>query len=194
MAYFPKAPDRKGSIHFNPVMNRYEIYDGVKWVEMKDVSAGGVSMGTRLTDFDPNGTYKDQYYTDSTTKPRITNNISNNNKFTVRTTSGDVTADLETGDLTLPFGMSRIDGLREFWLAFQEHFKGDNSAMYEKEIKKLENEIVGYRMERNSLERYGKDELKKHLASKIRSKYGSEKFIMMKPDDLLKFLELEDEK
>jgi hypothetical protein len=104
-------------------------------------------------------------------------------KNLVLTTSfGDVTLDLEKGYITIPPGIGKDDAIREFWLAFQEHFQPTNKAEYEKKIKDLENKAEEYG-------KYATELVTNKIAKKIATKYGSEKFIMIKPEDLIRFIE-----
>ena len=85
--------------------------------------------------------------------------------------------------------MGRDDAIREFWLGFQKHFQPSSNAKYETEIEGLKRDYV-------RLETYYKEKLvniekdaAKHIGEKLRKKYGNEKFIMVKPEDLIKFIE-----
>ena len=189
MAMYPPV----GSYRMNPVTREHEVFTGgAGWMPVSGIGQGPLPTGSpnSITSFDPTTVYKDIYTTDHTT----TIAPPGNNKFRVITKAGTVVADLETGELTVPIGVSRQQMLREFWLAFQEHFKGGNAAKYEQEIKKLENEIFGYKMEQSKKEKELKKRIQDRLVDKINNTYGNQKFIMMKPDDLIKFLEIPDER
>lgn len=111
--------------------------------------------------------------------------IHSKSKMRVTTKRGSVTADLETGELTFPPEVGKDQALREFWLAFQEHFQPTNKEKYEKEIFDLKHE-------KDMLAELLKQEKKAAanlVVEKVRKKYGNEKFIMVKPDDLIKFIE-----
>jgi hypothetical protein len=121
--------------------------------------------------------------------------------LTITTSKGKITANLETGDLTLPHGVGKDEGLREFWLGFQEHFKPTVTLNppSSPDISKLEQEINNLKAALDSVN-YAKMEAEKqsieakkiaanHIADKVRKKYNKEKFIMVKPEDLIKFIE-----
>jgi hypothetical protein len=102
---------------------------------------------------------------------------------------GKVGVNIETGDMTIPQGIGRDAAIREFWLGFQEHFQPLNKAKYEKEIADLKDDIQKMK------DYYGKaleaadKKSSSVVAEKVRKKYGNEKFIMIKPEDLIKFIE-----
>jgi len=107
----------------------------------------------------------------------------------IETKVGRISVDIETGDITVPVGVGRDEAIREFWLGFQKHFQPSNKAKYEMEIE-------GLKRDYQRLETYYKEKLveiekdaAKFIVEKVRKKYGSEKFIMVKPEDLIKFIE-----
>ena len=109
--------------------------------------------------------------------------------ISIETKAGRVSVDIETGDITVPVGIGRDEAIREFWFGFQKHFQPSNKAKYESEIEGLKRDYV-------KLETYYKDKLVSiekaaagPIVEKVRKKYGSEKFIMVKPEDLIKFIE-----
>jgi hypothetical protein len=111
------------------------------------------------------------------------------NVIAIETKLGRVGINIETGDITIPPGIGRDEAIREFWLGFQKHFVPSNKAKYEKEI-------AGLKSDYQRLENYYKDKLTsvgkdatKPIVEKIRKKYGNEKFIMVKPEDLISFIE-----
>ena len=111
------------------------------------------------------------------------------NVISIETKLGRISVDTETGDITVPVGVGRDDAIREFWFGFQKHFQPSYNAKYEKEIEGLKRDYT-------RLETYYKVkllEMEKDAAGiiveKVRKKYGSEKFIMVKPEDLIKFIE-----
>ena len=90
-------------------------------------------------------------------------------KFTINTKKGDIILDLDNGDITFPIEVGRDEAIQDFWLGFQKHFgKLDKPEPDEATLK---------------------DQVKSKIIDKVRKKYASEKFIMIKPDDLIKFLE-----
>jgi len=106
------------------------------------------------------------------------------------TDHGRVSLNIKTGDLTIPGGMSRQDAIREFWFGFQEHFNPHPEAT------KYINQISWWKKKAEDLEqhadeyaKYALKEANKKIAEKIANKYAGEKFIMVKPDDLIKFIE-----
>ena len=107
----------------------------------------------------------------------------------IETKLGRVGIDIDTGDITVPVGVGRDEAIREFWFGFQKHFVPSNKAKYEKEIE-------GLKRDYERLETYYKAKFveiekdsAKFIVEKVRKKYGSEKFIMVKPEDLIKFIE-----
>ena len=107
----------------------------------------------------------------------------------IQTNVGTVGVDLETGDITIPPGIGRDEAIREFWLGFQKYWEPTNK-------KKYESEIEGLKRDYQRLETYYKEKFveiekdgSKFIVEKIRKKYGSEKFIMVKPEDLIRFIE-----
>ena len=94
-----------------------------------------------------------------------------------------------SGDITVPVGIGRDEAIREFWFGFQKHFVPSNRAKYEQEIE-------GLKRDYHRLETYYKEKLiqsekdaAQPIIEKVRKKYGSEKFIMVKPEDLIRFIE-----
>lgn len=107
----------------------------------------------------------------------------------IETKVGRVGINIETGDITIPPGIGRDEAIREFWFGFQKHFQPSNKAKYETEIEGLKRDYV-------RLETYYKEKLvniekaaAQPIVEKVRKKYGNEKFIMLKPEDLIKFIE-----
>ena len=107
----------------------------------------------------------------------------------IETKVGRISVDIDTGDITVPVGIGRDEAIREFWFGFQKHFVPSNKAKYESEIEGLKRDYV-------RLETYYKEKLvniekdaAKPIVEKVRKKYGNEKFIMVKPEDLIKFIE-----
>ena len=111
------------------------------------------------------------------------------NVISIETSLGRIGINVETGDLTIPPGIGRDEAIREFWFGFQKHFVPSNRAKYEQEIEGLKRDYV-------KLETYYKEKLVSiekaaagPIVEKVRKKYGSEKFIMVKPEDLIRFIE-----
>ena len=111
------------------------------------------------------------------------------NVISIETKLGRISVDTETGDITVPVGVGRDDAIREFWFGFQKHFQPTTNQKYE-------TEIAGLKRDYERLETYYKAKFveiekdsAKFIVEKVRKKYGSEKFIMVKPEDLIKFIE-----
>lgn len=102
---------------------------------------------------------------------------------------GTVTINLDTGELKMPPNIGRDAAIRDFWLGFQEYYQPTNKAQYESKIKKLEAEIKEQHDKADEYAKYVLKEANKKVAAKISAKYSGEKFIMVKPDDLIKFIE-----
>jgi hypothetical protein len=103
-------------------------------------------------------------------------------EFAINTPHGQVKINLDTGDLTFPPGIGRDVAVREFWLGFHEHFKTIDKKKYEQQIAEISRKADEYRNHAN-------DVVKKSILKKIAEKYGNEKFIMIKPADLIKMIE-----
>lgn len=103
-------------------------------------------------------------------------------EFAINTIHGLIRINLDTGDLTFPPGIGRDVAVREFWLGFHEHFKTIDKKKYEQQIAEISRKADEYRNHAN-------DVVKKSIVKKIAEKYGNEKFIMIKPADLIKFIE-----
>lgn len=104
--------------------------------------------------------------------------------YVVSTDKGDISLDLKTGDITFPLELGRDEAIRDFWFGFQKHFPCGNDEHYERSINILKDEL---KRQDQSLTKVVK-ETKEKLVEKIAKKYGSEKFIMIKPEDLIKFI------
>ncbi len=111
------------------------------------------------------------------------------NVIAIETKVGRVGINTETGDITIPPGIGRDEAIREFWFGFQKHFNPFDKTKYEIEIEGLKRDYA--RLEtyyKDKLVNLGKDAAKP-IVEKVRKKYGNEKFIMVKPEDLIKFIE-----
>jgi hypothetical protein len=107
----------------------------------------------------------------------------------VETQHGRVTVNYDTGELTLPAGIGRAEGIRDFWLGFQENFKSTNTEKYEREILNLKRELASTKSTAALMKQESEKSASKRVADKVKAKYGNEKFIMVKPEDLIKFIE-----
>jgi hypothetical protein len=111
------------------------------------------------------------------------------NVIAIETKLGRVSVNIETGDITIPVDVGRDDAIREFWLGFQKHFIPSNKAKYEEEIKFLKRDLAGAKASAVLMKQESEKEASKRVAEKVRKKYGNEKFIMVKPEDLIKFIQ-----
>ena len=111
------------------------------------------------------------------------------NVISIETKLGRISVDTETGDITVPVGVGRDDAIREFWLGFQKHFQPSNKTKYEEEIKFLKRDLAATKASAVLMKQEGEKDANKRVADKVRKKYGNEKFIMVKPDDLIRFIE-----
>ena len=111
------------------------------------------------------------------------------NVVEIVTKVGKIGINIETGDITIPPGIGRKEAIREFWLGFQEHFNPFDKAKYILEIDSLKKELSATKTSATLMKRENEKEASKRVSEKIRKKYGNEKFIMVKPDDLIRFIE-----
>ncbi len=111
------------------------------------------------------------------------------NVIAIETKLGRVSVNIETGDITIPVDVGRDDAIREFWLGFQKHFIPSNKAKYEEEIKFLKRDLASTKASAVLMKQEGAKDANKRVAEKVRKKYGNEKFIMVKPEDLIKFIQ-----
>jgi hypothetical protein len=119
-------------------------------------------------------------------------NVGNFQKnLTIQTGLGDIAINLTTGYMSIPPGVGRADAIREFWLGFQKHFQPLDKKSYDDKILKLERELAVAKTSAALMRAENQKEASKRVAEKIAKKYGNEKFIMMKPADLIKFIEEE---
>lgn len=102
---------------------------------------------------------------------------------------GDVTINLDTGELTMPPGVGRDAAIRDFWLGFQEHFQPTHKVKYEATIRQLEQELAQTKNTATLLREADTKAAHKRVAEKVAKKYAGEKFIMIKPEDLVKFIQ-----
>jgi hypothetical protein len=111
--------------------------------------------------------------------------------ITIQTSLGDIALNLKTGDIAIPVGVGRDDAIREFWLGFQKHFQPLDKKSYDDKILSLERELAMTKSSAALMRAENQKEASKRVAEKVAKKYGNEKFIMMKPADLIKFIEEE---
>lgn len=110
-------------------------------------------------------------------------------ELTVMTSHGQVKINLDTGVLTIPHGIGREEAIRDFWLGFQENFRGAERVKYEDEIAYLKKQVEDAKYKAEEYGRYVNKQAGKIVAEKIAKKYNGEKFIMVKPEDLIRFIE-----
>jgi|694.fasta_scaffold00027_231 hypothetical protein len=123
----------------------------------------------------------------------ITSSIQNDQPrhITIQTSLGDIALNLKTGDIAIPVGVGRDDAIREFWLGFQKNFQPLEKKSYEDKILTLERELAKAKTSATLMRAENQKEASKRVAEKIAKKYANEKFIMVKPADLIKFIEEE---
>lgn len=110
-------------------------------------------------------------------------------EISVMTPQGQIKINLDTGDLTIPPGIGREEAIRDFWLGFQENFRGVDKTKYENEIASLKKDIEYITQKAEEYQNEVLDTAKKSVVKKITEKYGNEKFIMVKPADLIRMIE-----
>jgi hypothetical protein len=86
---------------------------------------------------------------------------------------------METGIVEFPPGMHRSAALYEFWQGFAQIYRPNHSEIA---LAKQETQLL--RVQVKDAHRT----VSKKIAEKIQEKYGNEKFIMIKPDDLIMLL------
>jgi hypothetical protein len=136
-----------------------------------------------------NGSSDDYVSSGAAITATIQNNQSNN--LTIQTGFGDISINLTTGYMSIPPGVGRADAIREFWLGFQKHFQPLDKKSYDDKILSLERELAMTKSSAALMRAENQKEASKRVAEKVAKKYGNEKFIMMKPADLIKFIEEE---
>lgn len=109
---------------------------------------------------------------------------------------GKITINLDTGELTIPPNVGRDEAIRDFWLAFQKVYKSTDRKEHERQIADLKHDIEVYKDKADqaanialSYKNKALQESSKIIVEKIMAKYGGDKFIMIKPEDLIKFIE-----
>lgn len=110
--------------------------------------------------------------------------------FLMKTELGDISINLDTGDLTIPPGVGRDEAIREFWLGFHRDFKTGNKELQDKidELQRANDYILG---QTESYQKECIEKTTKAIVDKIAKKYANDKFIMIKPDDLIKLIKEE---
>ncbi len=152
-----------GDFRFDSLVNSYQVWNGYEWVitDRNTVQAGA------------------HYYSDNTSGLRV-GNPNPTNIFQVITSSGEsIKANMETGSVEFPERMNITTALYEFWQGFSRIYKVNNSEV---SLAKQETAFLRQRVKDTHID------AKKNIAEKIQKKYGNEKFIMLKPDDLINFI------
>lgn len=117
------------------------------------------------------------------------NSIRPASALSFETDYGRVTLNIKTGDLTLPVGMSRENSIREFWMGFQKHFDCGDATEYKRKIADLSHDVQVLKDRAITAEMEALKISTKKVAEKVAKKYAGEKFIMIKPEDLIKFIQ-----
>lgn len=152
-----------GDFRFDSLVNSYQVWNGYEWVT---TDRNAVQAGTL-------------YYSDNTSGLSV-GNPNPTNIFEVRTSSGEIIkAYMETGIVEFPPGLDRSTALYEFWQGFAQVYKGNNTEL---SLAKQETAFLRQRV------KDAHKDAKKNIVEKIQKKYGNEKFIMIKPDDLINFI------
>ena len=119
----------------------------------------------------------------------LTINSPVHSEMVVMTPHGKVKINLDTGVLTIPHGIGREEAIRDFWLGFQENFRGAEKVKYENEIAYLKKDIEHITQKAEEYKKEVNKIVKDTIVKKVSEKYGNEKFIMIKPADLIKMIE-----
>lgn len=162
----PSKNPLKGDMIFDPVRNMHLVYDGHEWIPYPSNSS--------------------QYYTDGIAGSPGSFTIgapTATNMFEVATPSGRIRANMATGEVFFPDGMHRSSALYEFWQGFSKTFMPNNT-----ELSLAKQEVSMLKMRMNEYKKYAVKEITDKIAEKLQKKYGNEKFIMTKPDDLIKLI------
>lgn len=152
-----------------------EVYDGKNWV-VQSTNLHGDPQSVEKMRIDNSG-----MLSVSAVKPAA--------EITVQGKLGTITINLDTGELKMPPNVGRDAAIRDFWLGFQENFQPTNKAEYENDIRELKKEVARLQVANLHTEKDADKKASKKVSEKILAKYGGEKFIMVKPDDLIKFIE-----
>ena len=136
----------------------------------------------------PAGPFTASITSDNTASMGITK-VDTRDVISIETKLGRVGINIETGDITVPHGIGRDEAIREFWFGFQKHFQPSNKAKYEEEIFSLKKELSAAKTSAVLMKQENEQQANKRVADKIRKKYNGEKFIMVKPEDLIRFIE-----
>jgi hypothetical protein len=119
----------------------------------------------------------------------LTINPPGHSEMAIMTPHGKVKINLDTGVLTIPHGIGREEAIRDFWLGFQENFRGAEKTKYENEIAYLKKDIEHITQKAEEYKKEVNKIVKDTIVKKVSEKYGNEKFIMIKPADLIKMIE-----
>ena len=209
-------------MEYDVAADQYVMPDGTR-IDAFDVAQGRIGYGQLTGPTGPAPTQ--QYYSNTTTIMNPSNgwasagvdmsSMVNTNgvyqsgslKFprtvTIKTTKGEITLDLNTGDITFPLEVGRNEAIRDFWMGFQQHFKAGEVQEYEKRIADLKHNIAVHRNELNqrvaetSILKSEIADLKKKasagdskaIAQAIANKYAGRDLLMIKTADLVREIE-----
>lgn len=170
----PQFGDRR----INPNTYKPEVYNGDDWVDSVNVGSTGAI-----------GAIHDGTYTTGANGPLTIGNMQPAAEISVEGKLGRITINLDTGELKMPPNVGRDAAIRDFWLGFQEQFQPTNKAKYEQQIKSLQQDLARAQATAALMRKDDEKEAAKKVAEKIAKKYNGEKFIMVKPEDLIRFIE-----
>jgi len=173
----PQFGDRR----INPNTYKPEVYNGDDWVDSVNVGSTGAIGAIQ------NGSYVTG--ANGPAGPFSIGNVKPAAEISVEGKLGRITINLDTGELKMPPNVGRDAAIRDFWLGFQENFQPTNKAEYEKRIKELQQEVAQVKATAALMRKDDEKEAAKKVAEKIAKKYNGEKFIMVKPEDLIRFIE-----
>lgn len=174
MMHGPKVGDTR----YNGAADQVEIFDGSSW-RYTNITGNISSVPNNIV---PTGRPTGSLATDHFYRPDLNVPLTTSSEMAIMTPHGRVSINFDTGVLTIPPGIGRDEAIRDFWLGFQENFRGAEKAKYENKISELNKRI-------DVLYRQTNSDVKKRIAKKIAEKYKHEKFIMVKPADLIKIIE-----
>lgn len=187
------APPMIGDTMYDPVSSSYKVFDGMNWV------SGGNPFAASISNAAHNPKQGSITWGNSTGAPGAigqgqfavasASSIQPAAMLSFETDFGRVSLNIKTGELTLPVGMSRENSIREFWLGFQKYFKSADETSYQSQIAAMKKKVEDTERKAEEYGKYAVKETAKNIADKIRTKYNGQKLIMVKPEDLAKFIE-----
>lgn len=169
------AMANRGDYHFDPITNEYRVWDGQSWIP--------VSVANNLG-YDIPGVSRQGMPITRQGMPITGVHTSAPNVFQVNTPSGPIKANLETGEVDIPPGLHRSSALWEFWQGFKQIYQPSST-----ELDLAKQEVAYLKQKMNAMHNDVSKQVAEKLVDRVKNKYGKEKFIMTKPDDLIKLLE-----